>query len=506
MIKPPAVDINFLWSLRPEQFNAWRRENDFPRLLEFMKSQWKGFIEWQAETGIPDQAFIHLGPSFFLRWSDQTRYVLHVQPDNDVEEWLTNENERTGIQAPLEISQQVNAARLRNSYSFIPYQNWAYKKRYRVHEKGHRERIQIGLWSGDGWHAYLFQTLGLLKLGGSLGAPLLLNGPQLGGRNLQFTNMDFLTIQGGSGSRFVDASFSSMRDVKLVGDFAFWHFHETELHGHRIMTGLQLKDGVFQDFHFTRTNTHLSLERAVFHHSSFKESSLHLAVSSQSKIGNCSGRFDSKKLAAIAGAESLYRSLRDQYSEQRDFENAANYHFSLKYERGRKHLSPVRFMREDIKLKGNRIALSEIFEGYKFGELSKLEAKSLVTEYVKTRLRVLVTPKALWAVITSYFLYIGNFLDRLVWGYGVRPVRTLLSAIGVILTFALVYYVDAESETRGDIIKSLYFSMGSFATMTFNDLYQKASHLRFLVNVEALLGILTLALVIGGLSAKSRET
>ncbi len=41
-----------LWQLSPEQFNEWRRENDYPRIWALLVASLPHFDDWMAEQKI----------------------------------------------------------------------------------------------------------------------------------------------------------------------------------------------------------------------------------------------------------------------------------------------------------------------------------------------------------------------------------------------------------------------------------------------------------------------
>lgn len=105
----------------------------------------------------------------------------------------------------------------------------------------------------------------------------------------------------------------------------------------------------------------------------------------------------------------------------------------------------------------------------------------------------------------------GEFLfGRLVFGYGERPWRPLLIGLGMILLWAVFFWVGgvvAPVANAGspEIVhgwwQSLYFSIVTFTTLGYGDL-RPPEHLRLLAATEAFLGAALMALFIVALARK----
>ncbi len=89
--------------------------------------------------------------------------------------------------------------------------------------------------------------------------------------------------------------------------------------------------------------------------------------------------------------------------------------------------------------------------------------------------------------------WLFNTLSRLIWGYGERPLRTLLFAAGVILVSAFFYDVSGRVLSHGVLkpvsyFDSLYFSIVTFATVGYGD-YLPVGWVRLVSVLEGLSGI-----------------
>jgi len=93
----------------------------------------------------------------------------------------------------------------------------------------------------------------------------------------------------------------------------------------------------------------------------------------------------------------------------------------------------------------------------------------------------------------AFFRWLLNGWSRAVWGYGERPLRTIVTAVAVILLCALGYQLSGQIMAHGverpvDFGESLYFSIITFATVGYGD-YLPLGGARVIAVVEGLFGI-----------------
>jgi hypothetical protein len=208
-----ALNSQELWLLNVEDFNKSRQENDLPSLLEFFKNELPNFCDWMTEQGVTDEAFVmapHTGEWFvgnsvrqFLSYfkNDKPQFVISDQFDPHLSSILRQENVR-----PL---------------LFKPYLAWGAEKHGRKDfipidrgKSNNSDRVIFQMWRENGVsEAYLLREFRVLKLGQyELRDPI-----NIGGRNLDFADLDFLTISGERhGGYGTVINFSSCRNLSLV--------------------------------------------------------------------------------------------------------------------------------------------------------------------------------------------------------------------------------------------------------------------------------------------------
>jgi len=112
-----------LWSLTPDEFNQWRKENDLPRLLAFFKGYLPFFSEWLDEFGITDSNFCnapHTG-EWFIGDGDFT--FVQYSEDEQLKFVIC-----TDFEARFHFLSKHRSIINNHSISFIPYLCWGKKK------------------------------------------------------------------------------------------------------------------------------------------------------------------------------------------------------------------------------------------------------------------------------------------------------------------------------------------------------------------------------------------
>jgi len=98
-------------------------------------------------------------------------------------------------------------------------------------------------------------------------------------------------------------------------------------------------------------------------------------------------------------------------------------------------------------------------------------------------------------------------------GYGVKPIRTIISIFSIILICGILFWVTKlplnsyHPNLSADFSDSVYFSIVTFTTLGFGDWFPNPdSPVRFLASIEALLGALFISLSIVTFARKSIRT
>ncbi len=103
------------------------------------------------------------------------------------------------------------------------------------------------------------------------------------------------------------------------------------------------------------------------------------------------------------------------------------------------------------------------------------------------------------------YLWLTYVLFNLIWGYGERPFRAVLTAFAIIFISTLFYlpgnFTDGQTIFKTNLGQALYFSIITFTTVGYGDITPLGLN-RLVAGLEAILGIITVPLFIVGLSRR----
>ncbi len=66
-INAPSISSESLWKMSADEFNNWRRINDYPRIIKFLIDRVPRFKDWMIDQQVTDELMLELTPSNFLR-------------------------------------------------------------------------------------------------------------------------------------------------------------------------------------------------------------------------------------------------------------------------------------------------------------------------------------------------------------------------------------------------------------------------------------------------------
>lgn len=83
---PEILDVEKRWRMSKSGFNAWRRANDLPILLDVFKRTLPFFGEWQTQNQISDEDFLSADYPSGLFVGNITKHLVdYAQPDGQGE-------------------------------------------------------------------------------------------------------------------------------------------------------------------------------------------------------------------------------------------------------------------------------------------------------------------------------------------------------------------------------------------------------------------------------------
>ncbi|WP_437312345.1 hypothetical protein [Sorangium sp. So ce388] len=237
-VRAPRVAPIDLWKLSANEFNTWRKANDFPRIVAYFQNRLARFREWQTIFGVTDEHLVEFGPGRFLR--DITPGFIYIyELENS-----SGKRSRTIASLKHEIGSVVVGDKILSRHDVQPYLGWAKRERVRPHPLAYNHTLSVALWSqptNGPAHvsAWLLKELELLFLGG------LQLGPQhlIGGRLLEFTCIDHLVIEKGTISNSqLRLWYASARHLTIKENLAFVDGYSTSFNG------IQVEGATLQDW------------------------------------------------------------------------------------------------------------------------------------------------------------------------------------------------------------------------------------------------------------------
>lgn len=456
-IPAPIIAPNELWQMNGDEFNEWRRNHDYPRIISFLKRRIEHFEDWMNDEGVNDDLLLRYSPAAFLK--DESVLFLYQTIDK---KGFKNE---MLLDYYVEIGENIN-----NHFEVVERQGILtfYEYYYQFHAMGLGLSIGIYITSKKGRKHYILDELELLDLGNCS-----LSGISFGqDRLLDFVNISNLDISYCQGNAHLNLSFSSAQNISIEGDFNFVTAYETdfgEIHTQK-MKGLSLRNGYFHHWSFKRSILILNTNNVILSDWDFYGNHFSCVISN-TDLRNCEFNCPKPKKPVDYGSRMRFHEHCKQLYSQigRKKEAAKHYYLQKTYERNSFKYSKENYPKELIDFKTGK------------------EKKDVRRIYHRR-----------WLV--------SRFLNVL-WGYGKKPERIFFISIITILLFTVAYcYIPySDKETFHNLPTSLYFSLVTFTTLGFGDIHQTNTILRLFSGMEALLGMSFWGLLIAGFANKAKD-
>ena len=165
-------------------------------------------------------------------------------------------------------------------------------------------------------------------------------------------------------------------------------------------------------------------------------------------------------------------------------------------------------------------ALSNLREAehFYYWEMTALHLRAINAEYVPDRNLEWQVCDSIWRRQNThmmnaprrrfgmFFTWLGWAVNRWVWGYGVKPLRTVICMVIVILLFGLVVFpvvgVQEDKIVTHDPRSGLALSVVTFATLGYGNRTPCGTFGEFLGGVEAMLGVLLMSVFVVALATR----
>jgi hypothetical protein len=390
---------------------------------------------------------------------------------------------------------------------FEPYFLWAKKtfgeKRFFVTSAANNQRSDTffyGSWSGLNipgciTQAHLFYDFKVLKLG----QVSVSRGQVFSGRNLDFADLDFLTITDGAHfSSWTEISYSSCREVTVENsEMYFVKFHQCRFERFVCV------NSSLQDIYLDKSDvTEVSVTNSNLFRIGFSDSDITpFIVESEIRELNYTPPAD----LAPSKVESTFRLLRSAYQNSGLRQEAAYcYYLERIYER-KSYFHPVGINQglfPGIRYEGRLSLVHKLWRKHVFREGEVLPA---VKQALFSKLKLWLTPKLAFRMLTFRWRWLTSLFEYIIWGYGERPARIISCAAIVIFLYAFAFHNTSwPGKDTLDFGNSLYFSIITFTTVGYGDITPSTDNLKILCATEALLGAFTMGLIVAGFSNRSR--
>nr|WP_244906923.1 hypothetical protein [Aeromonas bestiarum] len=143
-----------LWQLSPEQFNEWRRENDYPLIWDLLVASLPYFGDWMTEQKIEKSVIFQIGIARFI----SSRSVLSLCV------YMSDDKTRLYETASSALESLRKSGLIRSETRFEPYAMWLAGK----HGKDEVKRVQslLSVSENNKGEAQVLGKHRLLNIGG----------------------------------------------------------------------------------------------------------------------------------------------------------------------------------------------------------------------------------------------------------------------------------------------------------------------------------------------------
>lgn len=509
MSSPSTPSARQLWSLPPHQFNEWRATNDVPRLFAYLRKMLPGFGKWFDALPFPPSVAARIVPTGELFKGAERKRLLRRE--------IASLQRSTYLCRPISdrIGVHLNGGETEEVVGeFEPYFMWAKRtlgrKRFFAYDRMGTQIVEsfrfgsYGFSPPDGLltEAHLFSDYVVLKLGQTeIGSQVI-----IGQRNLDFGDLDYLTVKDDfHGSMPAQINYSSCRGLRFQdADVSFLSFHQCAF-DEFFVDGSRL-----QDFQFDATLSwrfDLKARDSSVHKFSFKDTNLVPLISADCEIREF--RFEPSSRFAPAAAAKTYRLLRSAYQSTGMRREASDCYYQERVFERKNYFNPY----DDPVFSGLAYGASfnRVLADFKAGLLNRSEIPSRLWLTIQTKSKIWLYPKNLYRAISFKLSWIASLFEAVLWGYGERPSRILITAVALIAGYACTYHSilwpaadPKHAAAMLDWVNSAYFSVVTFTTLGYGDILPTSTLLKIIAASEALAGALTMGLIVAGFSNRGR--
>ncbi len=463
-----------LWDLPTDEFNLWREKNDLPKLFMSFEKNLPGFGDWLSENNFLIDTLVKIRNPGELFHGEYDKYLIDFSENHPDDRYYFVHPQST--QAAKEVERR--AKEKNHIYQrFTPYILWGQRKyKTRHFLPGKNTKLLYG--SG---HAPDVPDLCQWKMMGhyvlKLGGLTITRGYRINRRNLDFTNLDFLTIEGPDHGNIMHSIY-------------FAHAHNIRLNDGKL-SSLNLVECDFQNLklensseiyatHFHNGNLwSMTCKNSELRYVTFDEISMNRIDLQNSYIEEV--KYIPMKRDFYSTKASTYRYIADNFVK-----------FRIAYSRqgDRKRTKESHYFERKFELFSTIASINTFWGHYKLGKNRRQNRGTLL------RLK-----REFFRCIQQIRLSFLGICNYLLWGFGEKPHRLIYNSILVIIAYSFVYYLVGISESW---IDGLYNAIFGFVRIGGVNLAEYSNQIKLLVGSETFFGWIMIALIINGYANKTK--
>lgn len=476
MSNPKPAD---LWNMSSVDFNKWRRENDLKHLFGCFQKTLPHFDDWLNKNNLTIDFILETdNPGHFFYWTTEVYCVKNIKDDYENFYFVPIQDERHEKQIEKNKNIVYEDVKL-EYYKFTPYFFWVkqvhkIEKPVKTKYSGDMETFRYVVGTAPdvpemcSWA--IAPGITVLKLGGTKIDGWI----NLNDRNLDFTNLDFLEIEGKhSWNREVQIFYCHCANISIrnvVANFTKFYncsFQNLKSEASRLY---------WVEFY------HCDIFKAYFENSSI----------SNMIIENCSANNFSFNRVEV---ENIYYT-----PPKKEFHSGLTH----TYETVADNYKRFRILYQSNGLR------QEASDAYYKERLYELKYSWRSSEFLKSfsylwKKNIQYGIEAIKYNFKKVLKNVSDIVSYGIWGFGEKPIRIITTTVIILTTYTVVYYFSDIDKLRHDAINSFYLSIVTFTTLGFGDITPLGSNeYKLIVGSEALLGAFCMGLLVAGFANKSR--
>ncbi len=497
----PTFDVAALWNMSSEEFNEWRANTDLPILYRYFLRRLPDFAKWAAQFGVNEETFSRTIPTATLLLGQSVLTLVESRAER--KQYLTF--------LPIEIEPDEYERRWRRGGGpvpalkrVVPYLLWGAKrfgqKDFISNDNGKISRIVFNSWSAanvpEFSRASIFRDFAVLKLGATK------VDFEISGRNLDFTDLDHLIITGEyNANRQTYVQCSSCKNLTITDtELAFYEFRES------VMSGF-------------------ACERSKLYATTFVDCDQLEVCFTDSKLKKirferCGWTFDFDhcelidvvyvppiitRMYGLVG--EVYRQLRTAYQSCGKRHEAAEAYFQERRMERKALGAPYLEMEWERMFPPKRTGdtLGDVIKRWRLGAYDTRAAGQRLLQIFGFHARSWLIPKYAIVTLKFKFRYLMSLIEALVWGYGERPSRIIVTGLVLLVTYSVAFYflLNKDHPASVSALDCAYLSVVTFTTLG-GDVVPMTSLMKMACGSEAAVGALVLGLVVAGFANRSR--